>query len=104
MNDLNTSKEKSFGKMLLTTRLAGVTFGKRQSILADLRKQGDAVNHTLRHHNHYQGQDGIAIFQGSADLGWIPKEIAKDLLLPEISCDKHCYTLESDRGDLSGDQ
>jgi hypothetical protein len=85
MNDLNTSKEKSFGKMLLTTRLAGVTFGNRQAILEDLRNQGDAVNHTLRHHNHYQGQDGIAIFQGSADLGWIPKEIAKDLLLPEIS-------------------
>lgn len=75
----------TYSKMLLTTRLSGVTFGNRQELLANLRKQGDVVNHTLRHHNHYQGQDGIAIFQGSDDLGWIPKEIAQDLLLPEIS-------------------
>ena len=76
---------KLYTKMLITTRLTGVTFHGRQELLAQLRKQGDQVSHKLRHHNNYQGYDGIAIFQGQIDLGWIPKEISAGLLLPEIT-------------------
>lgn len=71
--------------MLLATRLTGVTFHGRQERLAALCKQGDKMPRRLRHHNNHQEYEGIAIFQGNEDLGWIPKDIAAGLLLPEIT-------------------
>jgi hypothetical protein len=72
-------------KMLLTTRLTGVTFEGRQERLKALHEQGDDVSRKLRHKNHHHGYEGIAVFHGSEDLGWIPADIAVDLLLPEIT-------------------
>lgn len=70
--------------MQLTTRLTGVTFEGRQEKLAALRQQGNLASHELRHKNNYQNYEGIAIFKGSDNLGWIPKEISVGLLLPEL--------------------
>jgi hypothetical protein len=75
----------SHSKMLLTTRLTGVTFEGRQEKLKALHEQGDDINRNLRHKNHHDGYEGIAVFHGSKDLGWIPADIAVDLLLPEIT-------------------
>jgi hypothetical protein len=72
-------------KMLLTTRLTGVTFEGRQERLRALHEQGDDISRKLRHKNHHDGYEGIAVFHGSEDLGWIPADIAVDLLLPEIT-------------------
>lgn len=72
-------------KMLLTTRLTGVTFEGRQEKLKALQEQGDDVSRKLRHKNNHHDFEGIAVFHGSEDLGWIPADIAVDLLLPEIT-------------------
>lgn len=71
--------------MLLITRLSGVTFEGRQEKLADLRKLGDVMPRKLRHKNYHNEHEGIAVFQSNDQLGWIPKDIAVDLLLPELT-------------------